>query len=198
MKHPKGDGKSKRILAAGVPYQGDRLTAALPFLHRRGHAVDVGAHIGLWTIQLAAIFERVTAFEPHPDSYGALVENTAHLTNVASVKAGLGAKSETVRLTGASIGAHVGPDGAHQVQIAELDDLDLGLVDFLKIDVEGFEPFVVAGGELTIKRDRPVIVIEQKHDMRYGQERFAAVTILQRWGASIEWKMKNDYCLRWR
>jgi hypothetical protein len=45
-----------------------------------------------------------------------------------------------------------------------LDDLvdtqGLGPVGVLKIDVEGFEPEVLAGAQRTIKRDRPVLYLE--------------------------------------
>ncbi|RWD13572.1 MAG: FkbM family methyltransferase, partial [Mesorhizobium sp.] len=43
-----------------------------------------------------------------------------------------------------------------------LDSFGLAGIDFLKIDVEGFEKPILEGGEQTIRRERPVIIIEQK------------------------------------
>ena len=41
--------------------------------------------------------------------------------------------------------------------------------DFVKIDAEGYEPFVAQGGLETIKRCSPIILYECKdHPMRYG------------------------------
>lgn len=197
MKYPKEDFKAAKLVASKKPYQEDRLLAALPHVKRFGHAVDVGAHIGLWVVQLAVKFNRVTCFEPHPDNYSALVENTCDLANVYPIEKALGERVEVRRLTEFGLGAHVSDIGT-EIQIDRIDNIvELSVIDFLKIDVEGFEPFVIRGGETTIKRCRPVVVIEQKHDMRYGEPRCTAVDLLQKWGASIKWKMKNDYCLGW-
>jgi len=207
MKFVDYDRKMQKILAAPEPYQGDRLARALPFVRRRGLALDVGAHIGLWAVQLAAVFERVHCFEPHPESLVALLENVAGLEDHA--RAG-------VTVTGCAVGnlcglayldmleipfgTHVTPPdllGAVEIKMLTLDSLNLHDVDFIKIDVEGFETFVVEGGEETIRRDRPVVVVEQKHESRYGLEQRATVTMLEKWGATIEWKIKHDFCMRW-
>jgi hypothetical protein len=50
------------------------------------------------------------------------------------------------------------------VEVTTLDGiaeaLSLDRVDFIKIDVEGFEQSVLDGGETVIERDRPVMLIE--------------------------------------
>lgn len=201
---PKADRKSRKIVAAtgltGEPYQGNRLAAALPFVRRRGLALDVGAHIGLWSIQLAAMFGRVMAFEPHPDSLAALRQNVAGY-QVEVFGCALGHINDGAYLDSAGLGAHVRPAGALgavPVDMVTLDSFTWSApVDFIKIDVEGFESFVLQGGERTIKQDNPVIVLEQKHESRYGLDRHTALTVLKSWGATIEWKIKNDFCARW-
>lgn len=52
------------------------------------------------------------------------------------------------------------PDAAGSVPVRRLDDLAVGPVDLLKIDVEGMEMAVLAGAETTIARDRPFLFIE--------------------------------------
>jgi FkbM family methyltransferase len=200
MKHPTADRKTRDIIASGVAYQGDRLARALPLVRRRGLALDVGAHIGMWAVQLAAVFDRVHCFEPHPDSLAALRDNVAGL-GVMVTGCALASRHGLACLESAGLGAHITASGLTSgtwVEMRRLDNFGFRDVDFIKIDVEGFETFVIQGGEETIRRDRPVIVLEQKHESRYGLARDAPVTILESWGATIEWKMKRDYCLRWK
>jgi FkbM family methyltransferase len=202
MKHPVRDRKARRLLETGKPYQGDRLSRALPFCRQRRLALDVGAHIGLWAVQLAECFEHVVAFEPNNASFDALVENVAG-KGVTVWHCALGEDTRTAWLIQMGLAAHIAaPDeptvDAIEVEVTSLDAIEFPPIDFIKLDVEGFETAVLHGGEQTIRRDRPVIVLEQKHEHRYGLETNAAVKLLQRWGASVEWRKKNDYCLRWR
>jgi hypothetical protein len=46
------------------------------------------------------------------------------------------------------------------VDVVTLDSFNLDNVDIIKIDVEGFELFVLMGAALTISRDRPIIQTE--------------------------------------
>jgi hypothetical protein len=60
-----------------------------------------------------------------------------------------------------------------QIEMARLDDEATGWsrLDFLKIDVEGYEVEVINGGLETIKRFRPVMLIEVNEPLlkRYGR-----------------------------
>ena len=54
------------------------------------------------------------------------------------------------------------------------------------------------GGEQTIKREKPVIVVEQKgNDSAYGDARGAAVELLQSWGMKPARVMAGDYIMVW-
>jgi FkbM family methyltransferase len=199
MKYPTRDRKARRLIEAGEPYQGDRLAAALPFCRQRRVALDIGAHIGLWAVQLDPVFDMVHAFEPQAESFDALIENVGG-KGVIVHHCAVSDKSGVVWIGEIGLAAHVvdaGTPKAIQVPAVTLDQLELIDVDFIKIDVEGYETFVLRGGENTIRRDRPVIVIEQKHERRYGLKDRAAVDLLKSWGASVEWRKKNDFCLRW-
>lgn len=50
-------------------------------------AIDCGANIGKFTVPMAKTGAEVYAFEPNPDAYGRLVENTAAYPNVHAVQA---------------------------------------------------------------------------------------------------------------
>jgi FkbM family methyltransferase len=198
MIHPEYDRKTKRLLSRRIEYQSGRLAGSMPFLRGRRTAIDVGAHVGLWTVQLLRVFSRVVSIEPHPDSFACLEANIVDLKSYL-LQGALGAAPAMSRLQDWGFAAHLAEYGdGPLVNVFTLDGLAETNVDFLKIDVEGFETFVLQGGEETIRRDRPVIVLEQKHEQRYGLPDLAAVTLLQKWGAVVEWKMKRDYCLRWK
>lgn len=90
--------------------------------------------------------------------------------------------------------------GQLAVDVATLDHWDVGAkVDFLKVDCEGFEYFVMKGAEGVIKPSRPCIIVEQKTGMgsKYGLSDTAAVELLQSWGAKLRFEMSGDYCLSW-
>jgi hypothetical protein len=57
----------------------------------------------------------------------------------------------------------------------------------------------VAGGEQTIRRDKPVVILEQKRKRmrRYGFKPEAGVDLLRSWGAEVAWEEHGDWCLQW-
>jgi hypothetical protein len=81
-----------------------------------------------------------------------------------------------------------------------LDSYDLRNVDFLKIDTEGYEFFVLKGGEKTIRRDQPCVIVEQRpdHGRAYGVSDTEAVALLESWGASVIEEICEDYIMCWR
>ena len=68
----------------------DKLERALGHCHRWRTAVDGGAHIGTWSAYLARRFSTVLAFEPAPDAFECLIQNTAGLDNVVALRMALG------------------------------------------------------------------------------------------------------------
>lgn len=203
---PDGDTHFAAQLAAGPlvdgkgTYQFAKYQAALKYAKDRGHAVDIGAHVGLWSRVMAMDFDRVTAFEPLAAHRECFIENVEH-SNVALVPCALGDQAGTVNIhmpadnTGH---AHV-LDAGEACNLETLDSQSLPFIDLLKIDVEGFERAVVMGGERTIRDMRPVIVIEQKPNNaeRYGQGRWDAVKLLKSWGAREAEVIKGDHIMVW-
>jgi FkbM family methyltransferase len=55
---------------------------------------------------------------------------------------------------------HVGQLGKHTVPVKNLDDYNLDNVALIKIDVQGYEPYVLDGAKQTILKNKPVIFIE--------------------------------------
>lgn len=145
----------------GETAQCELLRQVVKLCHAKRHAVDVGAHIGLWTRNLAAKFEQVTAFEPVGENFACLRQNAA-LANVKLYNLALGAAAGTCNMKLPEHGNSgmwrvvPGPD----VKVYSLDSFALETVDLLKLDVEGSEGLVICGAFETIRHCRPIVVFE--------------------------------------
>ncbi len=186
----------------GAPgYQTKKWKAALPLVPRLRHAIDVGAHVGLWSRQMAKAFDAVSAFEPIPALNECFLENLKKSSNVRLYPVALGAEVGRVDIVlpaDNSGNGHVVAGNSFELRM--LDEFKFEAVDFIKIDVEGGELDVVRGAEETIRKHRPVMVVEQKpdHGARFGNSDTAAVELLQSWGADIAWIKAGDYALVWK
>jgi len=138
--------------------------------------LDVGAHIGLYSAMMAAIFPsnlvQVIAFEPTPHTAGIArdvakfnrlsftVEETALSSSSGTARLYISAKAETSNSL--REGFRTATD-VLDVPVTTLDDyclkrdLSPGVV---KIDVETFESKVLRGGLGTFRKDRPWVVCE--------------------------------------
>ncbi len=143
--------------------------------------VDVGANDGYYTLFAARRVGpggRVVAVEPSSRERSHLERNLARngIGNVEIVPAALGAAAGHADLHLAH-GAHTGhntlgsfahddvvPDSSERVALDTLDAvvarLGLPRVDVVKIDVEGAEAGVIAGGRAVLTTIRPVLMME--------------------------------------
>jgi FkbM family methyltransferase len=140
----------------------------------RSTFLDVGANIGVYTVALAQSFSRVVAFEPHPIVNQVLALNIAinDLGNVTSCDYGLSDTDSKAELweggTGnmgmSSIDRGIGTGASYAIRLrhaatAVRETTDLP-VAFVKIDVEGHEPKVVAGLRTLLAEQHPVVAFE--------------------------------------
>jgi FkbM family methyltransferase len=137
-----------------------------------GTAIDVGAHIGSYTLRMARRFERVIAFEPNPYN-SHLLRLNIQLNKMRNIDVEDAALSDTNEVspfflqrstggTGSLDPLHYGfkYDTTVRVEVKKLDDFGIDKVDVLKIDTEGNELRVLKGASRTIERARPVIAVE--------------------------------------
>jgi FkbM family methyltransferase len=129
---------------------------------KKGDAVvDAGAFIGDHTkayIDKVGPNGTVYAFEPNRKAFKCLTHNcpTARYVN-----AGLGIKKEMLGMVfSENAGASHIIDGGDNAAIIDLDEYKFKRVDFIKLDIEGFETFALIGAAGTIKRCRPIMWIE--------------------------------------
>ena len=141
----------------------------------RGIFIDVGANLGWHAVHAAKhkAVETVVAFEPDLFNAWLLGRNLSlnSIDNVVVSTCAVGARRGLIRLhqyKGSNRGRHsVLADYGHGSRIVPMTDVDteletLGLADrpilIVKIDVEGYEPEVVAGAKRTLARADVVIV----------------------------------------
>jgi FkbM family methyltransferase len=145
--------------------------------------LDIGANIGVMTAWLARHCRqgRVYAFEPVPENFRALQRllRLLRLRNVELYPLAVGAKQQQieiampvmrgVRMQGLSHVDHPGIEGyaveyhryrVPQVALDSFAPLAEVPVAAIKLDVENYERFVLAGGEELIRRNLPLIYTE--------------------------------------
>jgi len=145
--------------------------------------VDVGAHVGTWTLNLAKVFRRVIAVEPNPEAIHALRENLENnkITNVEVLEVAASDKEYTATLyvnegpgLTSLLEQHPNPFGRDKVvrkvsvRAVALDDVIQAPVSLIKVDVEGFEVEVIRGLLKTIQAQRPSLCIEI-HSAKNGE-----------------------------
>jgi FkbM family methyltransferase len=194
-------------LRAGKPtYQLHKYEAALKRCAARRLAVDVGAHVGLWSRVMALDFDCLIAFEPVPRHIECWMENLKGHDNAQLRAWALGERRGYVNLNARTPGScgdtGVARPGEGETVVAgvpmlPLDEMELQGVDLIKIDNEGFECFVVRGARQTLLRCRPVVIVEQKKGMgqRYGLRELQAVEELQELGMKLVEEISGDYIL---
>lgn len=182
-------------------YQPDHITKSTSLCRRRRVALDAGAHVGMWSYYLAAMFEQVHAFEPSALLRACFLRNV-RLPNVTLHEIALGRQAgrAELRLVPDNTGAtHIAAADAGSVEVRRLDDYAFPVVDFLKVDVEGFELFVFEGARETLLRCKPVVIFEQKgFAERFGRGETAAADYLRSLGAVQLDTVKKDLIYGWR
>jgi FkbM family methyltransferase len=163
-------------------YDDEHLDWLEPLIEPRSLVLDVGACFGFYTIPLAKVAEAVgawvVAFEPLSDNVQILKQNLHrnHVRNATVVKLGLAERSFTgapitVEPYGVGNAAIAIPDRApppghtaiEQVDLAGLDEVAFPAIckakrcGLVKMDVEGLEMSVLAGGEKFLRQHRPLI-----------------------------------------
>lgn len=169
------------ILRTGE-WQPEVWKSLLPSLNEGSVFLDVGAHIGYFSLKAAPRVGktgRVVSFEPNPGTVQLLRDNVAAngRDNIVVEPVACTDREQTLELyaapranTGASSlsSDNAGIDGtmpkSYSVRGRPIDDVvrELGLtrVDAIKIDVEGAEGIVLRGTSNTLRRFHPRVVME--------------------------------------
>jgi len=128
-------------------------------------AIDIGANIGIFSVFLAAVgYQQIHAFEPIAQNFERLKNNVGknHLQNIVILNQAAVGEQEgmadfsvaedslgTSHLASSVSHHHIENTSLHQVPVMALDPYcqqhKINRIHFLKIDVEGMEPYVLRG-----------------------------------------------------
>ena len=178
---------------AGNGQQAQR-DASLKYVRNWRTAIDVGANVGEWTRPLAKKFHHVICFEPNPNFRDCFNRNITE-SNVTLHPYGLSTHAHTAEqgTNHTHLNYVVGDTKPREgdIECRSLDSFDLSDVDYIKIDVDGFEIPVLQGAQETLKRNNPVINIEMKRDKRSGTVA-KCESILKELGYKFQKRTKSD------
>lgn len=155
--------------------------------------VDGGAFIGDHTVAYAkAVGEsgKVYAFEPNREAFDCLAYNTGKLPQVVARTWGLSdALHDVGFVPNENAGAsHFQVTGENDAGMDMLDFLRLDQCNLIKLDIEGFEVRALKGAAKTIKRCRPVLVVEVNEGAlnRQGTTGAKLLDLIHEYGYRIE------------
>jgi FkbM family methyltransferase len=155
-------------------FEKDELDLCKKYIKEDSIVLDIGANIGLHSIFYSRIAEKglVLSFEPSHETFMLLLKNTYGIINILPINVALSDSTMITKFFIASDNAYSSLKDTNRKRITnlqktlsfKLDDLVLNMnlsrIDFIKIDVEGFEQQVLEGMNHTIEVYRPVIFCE--------------------------------------
>lgn len=174
-------GDAKYLESRGEHFEPNTVNIFKYFCKKNSHVIDVGANIGLTSIALANICHqgKIAAIEPIPLTYQLLKENVKNsgLNNVTLHNFGIGNKADKVIMQGSTdflAGSFVAERyKVHEkhfsvtVPIKTLDrafpEFLINSVDFIKLDIEGYELFALEGAKGLLNQFKPIVYLEMNH-----------------------------------
>lgn len=183
--------KNDQVFADGLKrgkiYEQDLVLNKLAEYVKRSKVIlDVGSHAGSHTVLYKHLNPSalIYCFEPQKKMYDILCHNVSEnkFNSVMTFNYAIGHKEMNFTMSNRTVdgenmnrqidygvdqrfnlgGLQVG-HGGEEIEIKCIDCLAIPKVDYMKIDVEGFEPLVIMGAEKTIESDKPVISFEHNH-----------------------------------
>lgn len=189
ISNPPSDFRFSESQMHGAIAQQELFDRAARYCKQRRVCVDVGAHIGLFSrAAFKGGFEKVEAFEPDPENFHCLAQNTADELIFAHDFA-LGRNTSKCQLKmgqGGNSGCWYAELDKGSIPVMRLDWFHFMRVDLIKIDVEGAEGFVLQGALETLRNNSPVVVFE---DNGLGPQHYAEWVDPKHVLASIGYKL---------
>ncbi len=182
-----GPDKSNPILETlvGRGTQEEQRSAALDHVTSYRTCLDIGSNVGFWTRELAEKFEKVICFEPNKLFISLFKRNILN-DNVELHEVGL---SDTKHTAYQPLYSTVMSNEPGDIICHTLDSYHINDIDFIKIDVDGFEHRVLKGAKETLIRNNEIINIELKPEK--SKERKQSVRWCMNFLKECGYKHKN-------
>ena len=175
-------------------YQKLQRDKSIEFVDRFETAIDVGACVGFWAKDLCKLFKKTICFEPFEKSSDCLKENLKEFNNYELYNVALSNQNGIgdLLVSEEGIGSNSLNDFALnkstsiRIEKKRLDDYHFTNVDYIKIDVQFYELFVLKGAYKTIKENNPLLCIECA---RRNKEELAYVKKISEFLTKLDYKI---------
>lgn len=198
-----GDFIQNMIYLEGDYFDVDQLGEIKEYIKQHAVILDIGANIGNHSIFFAkeCSADKIYSFEPTERTFEILMKNIQinHLEHTVETKnIALGdqcTKADVICVDKKNCGGNkVSKNDDGNVVMETLDSLSIkDKIDFVKIDVEGFEYEVLAGASETLKRDKPYIYVEI-----FKQNYDKVNSLLETMGYSCIQNWRHDYLYQFK
>ncbi len=167
------------------PYNIHILQTVAQYLKSQGKVInflDIGANVGSHSHFMVDYADSIHSFEPHPEIFKSLeAKRDSYGSEGFHIhQFGLGSQDDVLKYyepathntgTGSFIsGSDINEGLSIELRVKQgdkvLNDLNVSSVSMIKMDVEGFEGFVLRGLSETLHRDRPIILMEMSQTTR--------------------------------
>ena len=162
-----------------MEYQKIQRDKSITYVENFNTAIDIGACVGFWSRDLCKIFNKTICFEPYKKSSDCLIKNLKEFNNYELFNVALSNQSGKNKLLVSEEG--IGGNSLNgfgmkdcksiEIETKQLDDYRFTNIDYIKIDVQFYELFVLEGATETLKINNPLLCIEcarrNKEELEY-------------------------------
>ena len=158
------------------------LVKVFPYIKKFDNAIDIGTWIGDSTVPISKQFKNVIGFEANPAIFLCCLENLKDrnitncsvrniaVSNSVSEKDFFNGKSTFSGWVSERTSFDISTTNHIKVKTVTLDSLNLKDIDFVKIDVDSHEGYLIEGAQKFLKENSPVILIENKPNSQKARQ----------------------------
>ena len=165
--------------------------------------IDIGANIGTTTLPISKCVKKMLSIEAHPDTVYYLRENIKlnGYTNIDVLQVAVGEACGTVNFSDSKTDDinKVSYSGGLVVPMLTLDDIarDIPFIDLIKIDVEGYEKFVLMGAKNTLAKTRALYIeYYEPNTLDFGYTREEIWLYLEQAGFSCHFSDMSKHLIK--